>query len=85
MEKAPAGITGSFSMLFLMVFGRYPEKFSLGIFFSLQPVYRSNTIRLCHKYDIFGMSPAQIFVLDKSLFMTGCSFWKINCLHLTNI
>ena len=46
MKTAPAGITGSFSMLFLMVFGRYPEKFSLGIFFPLQPVYRSNTIRL---------------------------------------
>ena len=43
LEKAPAGITGSFSMLFLMVFGRFPEKFSLGIFFSpLKP----NTIRL---------------------------------------
>ena len=34
LENAPAGITGSFSMLFLMVFGRYPEKFSMGIFFS---------------------------------------------------
>ena len=33
-------------MLFLMVFGRYPEKFSLGIFFPLRPDYRSNTIRL---------------------------------------
>ena len=33
-------------MLFLMVFGRYPEKFSLGIFFSPSPDYRSNTIRL---------------------------------------
>ena len=32
MEKAPAGITGSFSMLFLMVLGRFPEKFSFGIF-----------------------------------------------------
>ena len=36
MEKAPAGITGSFSMLFLMVFGRFHEKFSFGIFFPLQ-------------------------------------------------
>ena len=43
MEKAPAGITGSFSMLFLMVFGRFPEKFSFGIYFSpLKP----NTICL---------------------------------------
>ena len=43
LKKAPAGITGSFSMIFLMVFGRFPEKFSLGIFFSpLKP----NTIRL---------------------------------------
>ena len=33
-------------MLFLMVFGKYPEKFSLGIFFPLRPDYRSNTIRL---------------------------------------
>ena len=32
-EKAPAGITGTFSMLLLMVLGRYPEKFSLGILF----------------------------------------------------
>ena len=30
-------------MLFLMVFGRFPEKFSLGIFFSPS---KSNTIRL---------------------------------------
>ena len=36
MENVPAGITGSFSMLFVMVFRRFPEKFSLGIFFSLQ-------------------------------------------------
>ena len=43
LEKAPAGITGSFSMLFLMVFGRFPEKFSLGIFFSPS---KPNTIRL---------------------------------------
>ena len=42
LEKAPAGITG-FSMLFLMVFGRFPEKFSLGIFFSPS---KPNTIRL---------------------------------------
>ena len=32
MEKAPAGITGIFSMLFLMVFGRFPKKISFGIF-----------------------------------------------------
>ena len=43
LEKAQAGITGSFSMLFLMVFGRFPEKFSLGIFFSPS---KPNTIRL---------------------------------------
>ena len=43
MEKAPAGITGSFSMLFLMVLGRFPEKFGFGIFFPLQHDYRSNT------------------------------------------
>ena len=42
-DKAPAGITGSFSMLFLMIFGRFPEKFSLGIFFSPS---KPNTIRL---------------------------------------
>ena len=44
MEKAPAEITGSFSMLFLMVLGRFPEKFSFGIYFSLQHNYRCNTI-----------------------------------------
>ena len=43
LEKAPAGITGSFSMLFLMVFGKFPVKFSLGIFF---PPLKPNTIRL---------------------------------------
>ena len=26
MEKAPAGMTGNFSMLFLMVLGRFSEK-----------------------------------------------------------
>ena len=46
MEKAPAGITVSFSMFFLRVFGRYPEKFSLGIF----SPFRSNTIRLLVNY-----------------------------------
>ena len=45
MEKAPAGITGNFSMLFLMVFGRYPEKFSLGIFCPLQPVSIVGSLR----------------------------------------
>ena len=45
-EKAPAGFTGSFSMLFLMVFGRFPEKFILGILLPFQPDYRSNNIRL---------------------------------------
>ena len=35
MGKALAGITGSFSMLFLMVFGRFPEQFSFGVFFLL--------------------------------------------------
>ena len=45
MEKAPAGITGSFNMLFLMVFTRFPEKFSLGIFFSPS---KPNTIRLSY-------------------------------------
>ena len=32
MKKAPAGITGSFSMLFLMVLGRFPEKLALAYF-----------------------------------------------------
>ena len=45
MEKAPAGIMGSFSMLFLMVFGRFPEKFSFGIFFSPSKP-NTGTIRL---------------------------------------
>ena len=36
MEKAPAGITGSFNMLFVMVFRRFPEKFSFGIFSPFQ-------------------------------------------------
>ena len=36
MEKAPTGITKSFSMLFLIELGGFPEKFSLGIFFPLQ-------------------------------------------------
>ena len=31
MEEAPAEITGSFSMLFLMVLGRFPEEFSFSI------------------------------------------------------
>ena len=35
MEKAPAGITGSFSMLFLMVLGMFSEKISFDIFFPL--------------------------------------------------
>ena len=35
MERAPAGITKSFSMLFVIVFRtRFPGKFSLGIYFS---------------------------------------------------
>ena len=38
MEKASAGITGSSSLLFPIVFERFPENFSLGIF-SLQPDY----------------------------------------------
>ena len=46
MEKAPAEITGSFCMLFLIVFGRFLEKFSFGIYSPLQPDYSSNTIRL---------------------------------------
>ena len=36
MEKAPAGLTGSFSMLSVMVFRRFHEKFSFDIFFPLQ-------------------------------------------------
>ena len=43
MEKAPPRITESFSMLFLIVFGRFPEQFSFGIFFSPS---KPNTIRL---------------------------------------
>ena len=31
LEKAPVGITGSFIMFFLMVFGRFPKKFSFGL------------------------------------------------------
>ena len=53
MEKAPAGIMRSFSMLFLMVLGRFPEKFSLGIFFPLQHDYRSNTICLSSHWRFF--------------------------------
>ena len=34
----------------LMVLGSFPEKFSFGIFFSLQHGYRSNTIRLMVNY-----------------------------------
>ena len=42
----------SFSMLFLMVFGRFPEKFSLGIFFSPS---KPNTIRLCYVCTGIGL------------------------------
>ena len=49
MEKAPAGITGSFSMLFLMVFGRFPEKFSFGIFFPLQNLILFAYLRFVNK------------------------------------
>ena len=46
MGKATAGITGSFSMLFLMAFGRwFSEKISFGIFFSPS---KPNNIRLMH-------------------------------------
>ena len=44
-DGVPVAITGSFGMLFLMVFRNFPEKFSLGIIFSIQTDYRSNTIR----------------------------------------
>ena len=46
MEKAPAGIMGSFSMLFLMVLGGFLKKSALAYFCPLQHDYRSNTIRL---------------------------------------
>ena len=45
IKKPPAEITGSFSMLFLMVFGRFPEKIQHSHIFPLRPDYRSNTIR----------------------------------------
>ena len=52
MEKAPAGITGSFNVLFLMVLGRFPERFSFVHIFPLQHDYRSNTIRLSYLFNL---------------------------------
>ena len=45
------GITESFNMLFLMVFGKFPEKFCLGIFYSPS---KPNNICLLAKYAKTG-------------------------------
>ena len=47
-------------MLFLMVFGRFPEKFSLGIFFSPS---KPNTIRLQAKHQTFYIFSGVFFIL----------------------